>query len=107
MIIDVINNKAKLENIIQGLKKKYTVQNPNSKEQALKPIPEKAQQVIDDLTASIGFISALIELNNDYAKEHQKNESMITQQAVTIGVQNAEIKKLKREKERLLKNVKI
>ena len=107
MIIDVITNKAKLERIVQDLKRKYTNPNPKTKEEALKPIPVKAQTVIDDLTASIGFIGSLVELNNDYAKEHKKQDLMITKQAVKIGVQDAEIKKLKRINERLLKNIKI
>jgi len=107
MIIDVINNKAKLEKIVQGLKRKYEPKDPKTKTEALKPIPVKAQTVIDDLTASIEFIGALVDLNNDYAREHKKNELMITKQAVQLGVQDAEIKKLKRINERLLKNVKI
>jgi hypothetical protein len=49
----------------------------------------------------------LVELNNDYASELKNSEIMITKQAVKIGIQEAEIKKLKRINERLLKNVKI
>jgi hypothetical protein len=107
MIIEIITNKAKLEKIVQGLKKKYTIQAPKTKEQALKPIPDNAQNIINDITQSIKFIGSLIELNNDYASELKNNEIMITKQAVQIGIQEAEIKKLKRINERLLKNVKI
>jgi len=107
MIIDIITSKAKLEKIVQDLKRKYTIQNPKSKQEALKPIPNNAQNIINDITESIKFIGSLVELNNDYAKEHKKNEIMITKQAVQIGIQEAEIKKLKRINERLLKNVKI
>lgn len=107
MIIDIITNKAKLENIVQGLKKKYTIQAPKTKEEALKPIPANAQNIINDITEAIKFIGSLVELNNDYATEHKKNELMITKQAVKIGIQEAELKKLKRINERLLKNVKI
>lgn len=107
MIIDIITNKAKLEKIVQDLKKKYTIQNPKSKAEALKPIPANAQNIINDITESINFIGSLVELNNDYASEHKKNETMITKQAVQIGIQEAEIKKLKRINERLLKNVKV
>jgi len=107
MIIDIITNKAKLENIVQGLKKKYTIQAPKTKEEALKPIPKNAQEVIDDITEAIKFIGSLVELNNDYATEHKKNELMLTKQAVKIGIQEAELKKLKRINDRLLKNVKI
>jgi hypothetical protein len=107
MIIDIITNKAKLENIVQGLKKKYTIQAPKTKEEALKPIPNNAQTVINDITEAIKFIGSLVELNNDYATEHKKNETMITKQAVKIGIQEAELKKLKRINERLLKNVKV
>lgn len=107
MIIDIITNKAKLEKIVQDLKRKYTIQAPKSKEEALKPIPANAQNIINDITESINFIGSLVELNNDYATEHKKNEIMITKQAVKIGIQEAELKKLKRINERLLKNVKI
>ena len=107
MIIDIITNKAKLEKIVQDLKRKYTIQNPKSKQEALKPIPNIAQTVIDDITEAIKFIGSLVELNNDYATEHKKNELMLTKQAVKIGIQEAELKKLKRINERLLKNVKI
>jgi hypothetical protein len=107
MIIDIITNKAKLENIVQGLKKKYTIQAPKTKEEALKPIPANAQNIINDITEAINFIGSLVELNNDYATEHKKNEIMITKQAVKIGIQEAELKKLKRINERLLKNVKV
>lgn len=107
MIIDIITNKAKLEKIVQGLKKKYTIQAPKTKEEAFKPIPKNVKTVIDDITESIKFIGSLVELNNDYASEHKKNELMLTKQAVKIGIQEAEIKKLKRINERLLKNVKI
>jgi hypothetical protein len=107
MIIDIITNKAKLENIVQGLKKKYTIQAPKTKDEALKPIPKNAQTVIDDITEAIKFIGSLVELNNDYATEHKKNELMLTKQAVKIGIQEAELKKLKRINDRLLKNVKI
>ena len=107
MIIDIITNKAKLENIVQGLKKKYTIQHPKTKVEALKPIPANAQNIINDITEAINFIGSLVELNNDYASEHKKNELMLTKQAVKIGIQEAEIKKLKRINERLLKNVKI
>ena len=107
MIIDIITNKAKLEKIVQGLKKKYTIQSPKTKEEALKPIPKNAQTVINDITEAIKFIGSLVELNNDYATEHKKNELMLTKQAVKIGIQEAELKKLKRINERLLKNVKV
>tara|TARA_R100001443_G_scaffold103051_1_gene111332 strand:- start:195 stop:518 length:324 start_codon:yes stop_codon:yes gene_type:complete len=107
MIIDIITNKAKLEKIVQDLKKKYTIQNPKSKAEAFKPIPANAKNIINDITEAIKFIGCLVELNNDYAKEHKKNEIMLTKQAVKIGIQEAEIKKLKRINERLLKNVKI
>ena len=107
MIIDIITNKAKLENIVQGLKKKYTIQAPKTKEEAFKPIPNNVKTVIDDITESIKFIGSLVELNNDYASEHKKNELMLTKQAVKIGIQEAELKKLKRINDRLLKNVKI
>ena len=107
MIIDIITNKAKLENIVQGLKKKYTIQAPKTKDEALKPISNNVQTVIDDITEAIKFIGSLVELNNDYATEHKKNELMLTKQAVKIGIQEAEIKKLKRINDRLLKNVKI
>ena len=107
MIIDIITNKAKLEKIVQGLKKKYTIQAPKTKVEALKPIPANAQNIINDITEAINFIGSLVELNNDYATEHKKNELMLTKQAVQIGIQEAEIKKLKRINERLLKNVKI
>jgi len=107
MIIDIITNKAKLEKIVQGLKKKYTIQAPKTKVEALKPIPANAQNIINDITEAINFIGSLVELNNDYASEHKKNELMLTKQAVQIGIQEAEIKKLKRINERLLKNVKI
>jgi len=107
MIIDIITNKAKLENIVQGLKKKYTIQAPKTKDEAFKPIPKNAQAVIDDITEAIKFIGSLVELNNDYATEHKKNELMLTKQAVKIGIQEAELKKLKRINDRLLKNVKI
>jgi hypothetical protein len=107
MIIDIITNKAKLEKIVQGLKKKYTIQAPKTKEEALKPIPANAQNIINDITEAIKFIGSLVELNNDYATEHKKNELMLTKQAVKIGIQEAEIKKLKRINDRLLKNVKI
>ncbi len=107
MIIDIIKNKAKLEKIVQDLKRKYTIQAPKSKAEAYKPIPANAQNIINDITEAINFIGSLVELNNDYASEHKKNETMITKQAVQIGIQEAEIKKLKRINERLLKNVKI
>jgi hypothetical protein len=107
MIIDIITNKAKLEKIVQGLKKKYTIQAPKTKEEALKPIPNNAQTVIDDITEAIKFIGSLVELNNDYATELKNSEIMITKQAVKIGIQEAELKKLKRINDRLLKNVKI
>ena len=107
MIIDIITNKAKLEKIVQGLKKKYTIQAPKTKEEALKPIPANAQNIINDITESINFIGSLVELNNDYASELKNSETMITKQAVKIGIQEAELKKLKRINERLLKNVKI
>ena len=107
MIIDIITNKAKLEKIVQDLKRKYTIQNPKSKEEALKPIPANAQNIINDITESINFIGCLVELNNDYASEHKKNELMLTKQAVKIGIQEAELKKLKRINDRLLKNVKV
>ena len=107
MIIDIITNKAKLEKIVQGLKKKYTIQAPKTKDEAFKPIPNNVQTVIDDITEAIKFIGSLVELNNDYATEHKKNELMLTKQAVKIGIQEAELKKLKRINERLLKNVKI
>jgi hypothetical protein len=107
MIIDIITNKAKLENIVQGLKKKYTIQAPKTKEEGLKPIPANAQNIINDITESIKFIGSLVELNNDYATELKNSETMITKQAVQIGIQEAELKKLKRINERLLKNVKI
>ena len=107
MIIDIITNKAKLEKIVQGLKKKYTIQAPKSKEEALKPIPANAQNIINDITEAIKFIGSLVELNNDYASELKNSETMITKQAVKIGIQEAEIKKLKRINERLLKNVKV
>ena len=107
MIIDIITNKAKLEKIVQDLKKKYTIQAPKTKEEALKPIPANAENIINDITESIKFIGSLVELNNDYALELKNSETMITKQAVKIGIQEAEIKKLKRINERLLKNVKI
>jgi len=107
MIIDIITNKAKLEKIVQDLKRKYTIQAPKTKDEALKPIPANAQNIINDITESIKFIGSLVELNNDYASELKNNETMITKQAVQIGIQEAEIKKLKRINERLLKNVKI
>lgn len=107
MIIDIITNKAKLEKIVQDLKRKYTIQAPKTKEEALKPIPANAQNIINDITESIKFIGSLVELNNDYATELKNNEIMITKQAVQIGIQEAELKKLKRINERLLKNVKI
>ena len=53
MIIDIITNKAKLEKIVQGLKKKYTIQAPKTKDEATKPIPANAQTVIDDITEAI------------------------------------------------------
>jgi hypothetical protein len=107
MIIDIITNKAKLEKILQDLKRKYTIQAPKTKDEALKPIPANAQNIINDITEAIKFIGSLVELNNDYASELKKNELMLTKQAVKIGIQEAEIKKLKRINERLLKNVKI
>lgn len=107
MIIDIITNKAKLQKIVQDLKRKYTIQAPKTKEEALKPIPANAQNIINDITESIKFIGSLVELNNDYASEFKNSETMITKQAVKIGIQEAEIKKLKRINERLLKNVKI
>lgn len=107
MIIDIITNKAKLEKIVQDLKRKYTIQAPKTKEEAFKPIPANAQNIINDITESIKFIGSLVELNNDYATELKNSEIMITKQAVQIGIQEAEIKKLKRINERLLKNVKI
>ena len=107
MIIDIITNKAKLEKIVQGLKKKYTIQAPKTKDEALRSIPNNAQTVINDITEAIKFIGSLVELNNDYAKEHKKNELMLTKQAVKIGIQEAELKKLKRINDRLLKNVKV
>jgi len=107
MIIDIITNKAKLEKIVQDLKRKYTIQAPKTKEEALKQIPAKAKNIINDITESINFIGSLVELNNDYALELKNSETMITKQAVKIGIQEAEIKKLKRINERLLKNVKI
>ena len=107
MIIDIITNKAKLEKIVQDLKRKYTIQAPKTKEEALKPIPANAENIINDITESIKFIGSLVELNNDYALELKNSETMITKQAVKIGIQEAEIKKLKRINERLLKNVKI
>jgi hypothetical protein len=107
MIIDIITNKAKLEKIVQDLKRKYTIQAPKTKEEVLKPIPANAQNIINDITEAIKFIGSLVELNNDYASELKNGEIMITKQAVKIGIQEAEIKKLKRINERLLKNVKI
>ncbi len=107
MIIDIITNKAKLEKIVQDLKRKYTIQAPKTKDEALKPIPNNAQTVINDITEAIKFIGSLVELNNDYASELKNSEIMITKQAVKIGIQEAELKKLKRINERLLKNVKI
>ena len=107
MIIDIITNKAKLEKIVQDLKRKYTIQAPKTKDEAFKPIPANAQNIINDITESINFIGSLVELNNDYASELKNSEIMITKQAVKIGIQEAELKKLKRINERLLKNVKI
>lgn len=107
MIIDIITNKAKLEKIVQDLKRKYTIQAPKTKAEGLKPIPANAQNIINDITESINFIGSLVELNNDYASELKNSETMITKQAVKIGIQEAEIKKLKRINERLLKNVKL
>ena len=107
MIIDIITNKAKLEKIVQGLKNKYTIQAPKTKDEALKPIPANAQNIINTITESINFIGSLVELNNDYATELKNSEIMITKQAVKIGIQEAKLKKLKRINDRLLKNVKI
>ena len=52
-----VPNKAKLEKIVQGLKKKYTIQAPKTKDEAFKPIPKNVKTVIDDITEAIKFIS--------------------------------------------------
>ena len=107
MIIEAINNKAKLEKIVQGLKTKYINQEPKTREEALKPLPTNANKVIEDLTSAISFIGKLINLNNDYAKEIKQNEGKITSQIVDIGIMQAKLNKLERVNQRLLKNVKL
>jgi len=107
MIIEAINNKAKLEKIVQGLKTKYINQEPKTREEALKPLPTNANKVIEDLTSAISFIGKLINLNNDYAKEIKQNEGKITSQIVDIGIMKAKLNKLERVNQRLLKNVKL
>jgi len=107
MIIEAINNKAKLEKIVQGLKTKYINQEPKTREEALKPLPTNANKVIEDLTSAISFIGKLINLNNDYAKEIKQKEITITSQIVDIGIMKAKLNKLERVNQRLLKNVKL
>lgn len=102
-ITEVLNIKAKLTLMREAIYRKNTIQVPNTKEDALKPIPKASQDAMDSLDKGIECISEMIMLNNNLYNQIETLEKQVTTLSVSNGVLKRDNGKLSRVNERIIK----
>lgn len=105
MILEAINNQAKLTALKNSIIKKSTIHNPKNKADALKDIPTASRNAIETLSDASMYISNLISLNTILERKLLDKDKMITKLSIQIGKVNVDNRRLKSENDNLIKGL--